>query len=273
MNKTFNRTGKNIYWDYGMDAILPQSTFNEVSKFHQSCTMIKKDNFIPYYPYDVYGWLYKVENTDIVPNYYSSEIDFSDEVKKRDFKGSTRELNSSEEFTKESLGYILYNAFGRGENTASKRYPSAGGLYSVIPLVCIFEKNVIKDQYIKPGCYLFDSTDIKLKCIKEWDESELQHVKHLINSYDSILYSNIAMAYAVDLKRSITKYRKRGYRHALIEIGLMSQSLRESLNEKEGYGDFCWSGFDDNALTYNLGLNVHLCPVSLVQWFGKVKVN
>src|SRR5699024_676487 len=93
MNKTFNRTVKNIYWDYGMDAILPQSNFNEVSKFHQSCTMIKKDNFIPYYPYDVYGWLYKVENTDIVPNYYSSEIDFSDEVKKRDRK-STR-LNSS----------------------------------------------------------------------------------------------------------------------------------------------------------------------------------
>src|SRR5699024_5342085 len=160
-----------------------------------------------------------------------------------------------------------------GENTASKRYPSAGGLYSVIPLVCIFEKNVIKDQYIKPGCYLFDSTDIKLKCIKEWDESELQHVKHLINSYDSILYSNIAMAYAVDLKRSITKDRKRGYRHALIEIGLMSQSLRESLNEKEGYGHLSWTGRIDNALTSNLGLIVKVCHFSVEHLISNVKLN
>ncbi|GAB3808700.1 nitroreductase family protein [Virgibacillus kimchii] len=270
MNKMLNRTKQNVYWNYKVDRILPQSTFNEVSKFHQSSTLIKNNNFIPYYPYEVFSWLEDVENTDIVPNYYSEEIDFSNNVTKHNFKGSIRNLKSKEVFRKETLGSILYNSFGRSEGSTSKRHPSAGGLYPVLPLVCFLKENVLQDITIKPGCYLFDSTEIKLKCIREWDEIDLRNIPNLLNSYDGTIYSDIVITYAIDLKRAITKYRKRGYRHALIEVGLMAQSLRESLNDEGDYGDFCWSGFDDNALTYNLGLNVQLCPVALVQWFGKV---
>lgn len=262
-----NNIKKNEFWDYKTDRILPRKTFNEISKFHQSSTYIKRENKISYYPLEVFNWLSEVEYTDVTPNYYLSEINFNN-VKKVNFKNSKRKFDMNSTLSKEKLGKILYNAFGRSKDSPSKRYPSAGALYPVLPLVYFFEDSLIEDTHIKPGCYFFDSSEVKLKCIKEWDYDEINNIKSIVNSYDGNVFTNMAISYAIDLKRAITKYRKRGYRHALIEVGLMAQSFREALHE-EGLDECCWSGFDDNSLTYHSGLNVQLCPVVLVQWFGK----
>lgn len=269
MNK-LSRNEINQYWDYRTDRLIPQSLLNDVSKFHQSSTWLKKGNNIPYYPLEVFNWLEENEYIDMVPNYYEYEIEFEN-IEKINFKNSERNYYLDFSIKKDELGQILYNAFGRSINNPSKRYPSGGGLYSVIPLVYIFNENIIEGTIIKPGCYLYDSTEANLKCIQEWNDEQLKEVVSLVNSYDEKVLSNIAIGYAIDFKRAIAKYNRRGYRHALIEIGVMAQSFRESLKENQGYGEVCWSGFDDNALTYNSGLNVQLSPVCLIQWFGKPK--
>lgn len=49
----------------------------------------------------------------------------------------------------------------------------------------------------------------------------------------------------------------------------MCQSFRESISKFNNLGDFCFAGFNDNALTYLSGLNPRLAPVALIQWFGE----
>jgi len=185
------------------------------------------------------------------------------------FKNSIRDFDMNKKMDIDTLANILYLSFGRDENKQSKRYPSAGALYPVLPLIYVFNENIIKEENIPKGCYLYYGDEQKLFCLKHWSEEDLIVIKSKINLLNSSLYSNICIGYAIDIKKAIVKYGKRGYRHALIEAGAMCQSFREvSNNINENIGDFCWSGFADNALTYLSGLNPRLAPITLIQWFG-----
>ncbi|KOR94822.1 hypothetical protein N231_05435 [Geobacillus stearothermophilus ATCC 12980] len=211
------------------------------------------------------AWLGEVEYTDILPDTFEEEIPLVAEPTY--IEGSTRNYDLSYQMDEITLGNIMYKAFGRGEGTMSKRYGSAGGLYPVMPLLFVLRKESIT-SLPNPGVYMFNPFSISMYRIKTWNKRDLEQLKVAICLDDFI--SPFAMAYAIDLRRTVTKYRKRGYRHALIEVGLMAQSFRESLREvNKELGDLCWSGFNDNAITYLAGLNVRLAPVVLLQWFGK----
>lgn len=211
-------------------------------------------------------WAQHAENRDVIPSYYEEKIDL--EVEKANWNGSTREFDHHWTLPRKMLGELLYRSFGRGETGTSKRYPSAGALYPVIPLLYILSRDSV-EGIDSPGCYLFESSEPSLLCLKKWDDKDLSFATAAINVGEEIL-SPLAIGYAVDLRRAVAKYRLKGYRHALIEIGLMAQSFRETLREMdEELGEVCWSGFQENALTYYSGLNVRLAPVTLVQWFGK----
>lgn len=264
MNNIKKNTSK--YWDYQLDNLLDQELFNETIKFHQSGVYKRKNCDVFPYSRELLTWLNNNEFSDNIPNHFSSELKLEVEAKK--FQNSHRDF-SGDRMSKKDFDSIIYNSFGRDFDSGSKRYPSAGALYPIVPLIYILENNAIEGLSNLRGCYVFDTYALSLKKIKEWSSEEFNDFLSVLNTSNKQIYSNFAIGYAIDLKKAIIKYKQRGYRHALIEIGLMAQALREVLvSEKKGLGEFCWSGFDDNALTYLSGLNPRLIPISLIQWFG-----
>ncbi|MDM5265479.1 nitroreductase family protein [Bacillus wiedmannii] len=253
------------YWDYSLYKILDKGVLEDVLKFHQSTTTIKNGDYTNPFSHNTYNWLDQVEYQDTLPNFFLGEIDL--DITKENFQNSKREFKK-ESIPKSTLGNILYKSFGRSRDHSSKRYPSAGALYPVMPLIYILDDEAVLGIPSAKGVYLFDSEKSVLKKIKSWNEEEFNSFVQSINPWQNELYSNILIGYAINMEKTVAKYKKRGYRHALIEVGLMAQAFREVIKQENSLGDFCWSGFDDNTVTYYSGLNPRLCPVTLLQWFG-----
>ncbi|MEI5908909.1 nitroreductase family protein [Bacillus spongiae] len=273
MNKTqttldiFQQKQDTFYADAMQDKILDERTIHDISKFHQSTTW----HFPFHFGLDdrTLEWMDLVENTDVLPENVEDEIIFDDDANhEHDYK-STRHFNLDEGLSIQQLGEVLKCAFSRNSFRGSKPYPSAGALYPVIPLLYILNDKAVENGGVA-GCYVFDSTNHKLMLIKSFNEEDQEKVRRNLCQNED-LYSNLAVGYALDIKRAITKYKKRGYRHGLIEVGLMAQSFRNSINRFQDMGECCWSGFNDNALSHLSGLNPKLAPLIMMQWFGKTR--
>lgn len=269
MNKEIveSNTSKRINWDILQEQAISNEILDKVIRFNQSAAFSRpkviNSGFIS--PITKL-WLEKVEYTDILPDMFEDvfQLPFDAIIK----EGSAYNYDSGYQLSEKETGNILYKAFGRGIATTSKRYGSAGALYPVMPLLFLFNSTASACTSVA-GVYMIDSFSLKMYRIKTWSEEDIENVKMAIGVEDDFI-SPLAIGYAIDLRRAITKYRTRGYRHALIEVGLMAQSFRESLREVNSeFGDLCWSGFNDNSLTYLSGLNVRLSPITLIQWFGK----
>lgn len=249
------------------DMIVTEKKLNEVLKIHQKTTWHMDDRLFNN-DKSLNAWINMVVMTDVLPVYseksilleYNDEFDFEDIQSIRNFKANFR-IKLGE------LSEILLKAFGRRRGSKHKNYPSAGGLYPVIPILVVLDRNVL-DGIEAPGSYIYNATDHELILLKEFSDQDIRTLEKNI-SFGSLENYKLFIAYAIDIKRSITKYRIRGYRHSLIEVGLMAQSFRYSLCEFENLGEVSWSGFNDNALTYSLGLSPRLAPVTLLQWFGE----
>jgi SagB-type dehydrogenase family enzyme len=258
---------KNDFANHLQAEVLSNSLLDQVVKMHQKGCWISEIMYE--YEEELLEWMELVEFTDIIPEYYEKSFQFKIEQKTVERTRSCRTFKENWNINTDDFGIILRDSFGRFSNTLTKNYPSAGGLYPVLPLVYVFDEGVLKGISVK-GCYLFHSSKNELILLKEYDEELLNLVINQINPSDRSLFSKIAIGYAIDLKRAITKYRKRGYRYALIEIGAMCQSFRETLSRFDSsLGEFCFAGFNDNALTHLSGLNARLAPVTLIQWFGE----
>ncbi|MBN8194219.1 hypothetical protein JI667_18980 [Bacillus sp. NTK074B] len=272
MNKSvfYENTRKRINWDILQERALSTEVLDKVIKFHQSGSFFRSKKMeSTFISHDIMSWLEKVEYTDILPDVFEEEIKF--DVDPTLNEGSTYDYDLNYLYQGQDIIQTMHKAFGRGENSTSKRYPSAGGLYPVIPLLFVFKENIVEDIPV-PGVYMFNPYTSSIYRIKSFTETTLKDLKVAICLEEDFV-SNVAIAYSIDLRRSVTKYRARGYRHSLIEVGLMAQSFRESLLEENvGMGDLCWSGFNDNALTHMAGLNVRLAPITLLQWFGKANL-
>lgn len=265
LHKHYIHYQKQALADTIQNKILDESVLDNVLKFHQKTTWQNLYNWR--LERDVRSWLELVEHMDILPMYYEERVNLNVFREHIPTSRSHREFKENWIISKECIGDILYKAFGRYEGGNSKEYPSAGALYPVIPLLYVFDENVVKNQ-IKPGCYVLDSYQMDLLLIQSFSQS---YVKKLISDglFIDSLPSKLAIGYAVDFKRAITKYRERGYRHSLIEVGLASQSFRHALPQE--FGDYCFSGFNDNAFTKLSGLSPRLAPIMMLQWFGEKK--
>lgn len=224
--------------------------FNDVLNFENSTELLSWANMTAY--------------QDIIPETYEEIIPLDVSRYEKIHSASKFQVDTLVELT--ILGQLLYDAFGREAPYSSKRYPSAGGLYPVLPLVLVFQSGAMNNN-LSPGCYLFDSSNARLLKICEWNIKEVHKVKKLLN-YESDAHPPHCLAYALDIRRATTKYVEKGYRHGLIEVGLMAQSFRESIQQVNTLGERCWSHFIDSALSHICGLNIRLCPIVLVQWFG-----
>jgi SagB-type dehydrogenase family enzyme len=147
---------------------------------------------------------------------------------------------------------------------AQKRrsYPSGGALYSV--QVTLFVRNI---SNIEPGAYHLLPCSARLEALENLTESEVCERLFLggnsaFAGFDFvILYSTMAIV-------PIAKYRRRGYRLALVEAGSMYQ-LASLSADTAGLGNRVWGGFDDDGLSLSLGLDPRVCWPVMCQLFGR----
>lgn len=247
------------------EMIVSEKKMNEVLKLHQKMTW-HNDNRLYNNAKNLNSWIDMVVMTDVLPVYSEKSIPL---ISNNDFDledvQSVRNFKANFQVKFEELSEILLRAFGRRKVTKHKNYPSAGGLYPVIPILVILDQNVI-EEVEAPGSYIYNATDHELILLKRFTDQDIKKLRKNISYSDNY---KVMIAYAIDIKRSIAKYRVRGYRHALIEVGLMAQSFRHAIWKYEHFGEVSWSGFNDNALTHSLGLSPRLAPVTLLQWFGE----
>ncbi|MCA1063901.1 nitroreductase family protein [Rossellomorea sp. AcN35-11] len=256
--------------DYFQDDAISLDVLNKIVNFHQSSNfLLTKD--IKSYPYtkEIFDWLQKVENTDVFPNNLNKIIEF--QPNEKSYPGTSREFNKENIISKRVIENLLVGAFGRSKGKSSKKYPSAGALYPVMPILLVLKGDAV-EGIAEPGSYLFDGTKHRLIQLEQWDSETLDSVLEAINPLGNPL-SNTALVYSIDLRRAVTKYRMRGYRHSLIEVGLMAQSFINELHNTNDFnlGQCMWSGFNDNMLTRLVGLNTREAPVVSLQWFGEVR--
>ncbi len=264
MNKKLDtNTVERSLTDY-MYKYLPSKIENMVSKFHQSGNFtLAASKRHKYISEEVLDWAYTIENTDTLPSYYENTINLLP-INRYDKISSNRALSKDKQLTLEHISHVLYNAFGRGKASNSKQYPSAGALYPVMPLLLIFKEQ----NYALPGVYAYNEKSNQLLQIKSWSSKEALFIKKDCCMFTETL-SDTCIAYSIDMRKALFKYRYRGYRHALIEIGAMTQCFKECLHQLDtNLAEVSWSGFNDNQLTYLSGLNVKLAPITLLQWFG-----
>ncbi|WP_232695397.1 nitroreductase family protein [Brevibacillus daliensis] len=228
--------------DTMLETIRNEKQLHDILTFHQKTTWQNPFQF--QFDSTIVEWIERVQNTDVLPEYYEYKVSLPVCKTYKEKTTTIREYDENWQITLDELGHILYDAFGRAEGVPSKAYPSAGALYPIIPVFLTFND---VDRLVKRGSYVFNSHDNELLLLENFDDKKIEKIKKNSCPLETKVPSPFAIAYAFDVRRAITKYGYRGYRHGMIEVGLMSQSLRYAL-QKKGLGDLCWSGFNDNIM-------------------------
>ena len=147
-------------WNILHNTVENKEVLDSVLKFHYRTLNHTNDEIVNFENQSAIStWAGMVANQDILPNIYEEVIDLK--------INHHQQINSFTKFQTDipininDLGQILFDAFGREAPYSSKRYASAGALYPVIPLLVILKDNK-SDNKLKPGCYVFDSTNSRL---------------------------------------------------------------------------------------------------------------
>ena len=187
---------------------------------------------------------------------------------------STKVINdrqpSLRQFSKKLLDFsdintLLINSFSPN-HLGTRPYPSAGALYPIEPILFLFKERISHDQPIESGCYHFKSIDRTLELIKKMEMSPtINRLFHGLVEADAP--PNLCILYVMHIGKSIFKYRYRGYRHALMEVGSMYQQVAV-VAQSLGLGSTVWSGFNDYQLMHELGLNRRIFLPLTLQFLG-----
>lgn len=215
---------------------------NEVTKFHQSQL---------WFPHDI---IYE-ETIDYMALLYWKNFISHDEI--------TNELSSDYV----NLSDITNRGFDILDSVISTLTISMNSILcdvkSILPLILVNSK--VKEYPLKNGCYLFVGNSNKLINLREWNESDIELINECNIYFNK--HQEIAVAFAIDLRRSVLLDETRGYRKTLIDVGKISTSIEYELKshfynkiKAEQILDFA-----DNALTKVCGLNYRLAPVISVQ--------
>jgi SagB-type dehydrogenase family enzyme len=177
---------------------------------------------------------------------------------------------SLRQFSKKLLDFsdintLLIHSFSPNQ-LGNRPYPSAGGLYPIEPVLFIFKERVQHDQPFDSGCYHFKPVNQTLELIKKMDMvPTINRLFHGLVAEDTP--PNLCILYLVHIGKSIFKYRYRGYRHALMEVGSMYQQVT-MVSQSLGLGSTVWSGFNDYQVMHELGLNRRLFLPLTMQFLG-----
>ena len=159
---------------------------------------------------------------------------------------------------------LLVDSFSPNEET--RPYPSAGGLYCIEPLVFLFQERINDFEHHVAGCYHFRPISKTLQLIKPMSMSYFYD--KLIHGYMGVNHVPcLGILYLVNISKAIFKYRYRGYRHALMEIGSMYQQAT-ICSQEMGLRNTVWSTFSDQEMLYALDLDHGAYMPMTMQFFG-----
>ena len=177
---------------------------------------------------------------------------------------------SLRQFSKKMLDFsdiksLLINAFSPN-HLGNRPYPSAGGLYPIEPVLFIFNERVSDDKPFDSGCYHFRPVNRSLELIKKMEM--VPTINRLFHGLiEGEVVPNLCILYLVHIGKSIFKYRYRGYRHAIMEVGSMYQQVA-MVAQSLGLGSTVWSGFNDYQVMHELGLNRRTFLPLTMQFLG-----
>lgn len=255
-------------WNITSDLILSRNVLDEILKFHMKTTFnLTKNNVGSFYNPNLKIWMDEVEKKIPLPNNIKEIV----KLKKTKIKSieSTRQFNKDKAFNFTEISNALTHSFGIDKNNLSRKFPSAGALFPVYPILLVFD-NTGLSEISSPGSYYYNGIENELYLLKKWEIEEMNSVKNAFCPLEDEFISNTAIAYIGDIRKSAIKYRYLGYKHVMIETGMLAQTFRESLNKHIiGSGDLSYSAFNDNMATKLSGFNSRVSPIILLQWFGK----
>jgi len=137
---------------------------------------------------------------------------------------SCRKYDSSKEVTSKELSNLLYWSCGQKNigitnNTQdqSRMYPSGGARY---PLELYFA--FIGNSEIPQGVYHYNVLNHSIEQVFESEgEKELRNIP----TYPFAVDAQISLYISAIFERSMHKYRERGYRFIMLEVGIMLENL------------------------------------------------
>lgn len=164
---------------------------------------------------------------------------------------------------------LITDAFTARSNISNKRpYPSGGALYPIETFLCRLSNQI-------DGWPLDESVLHVLPLSRAVESIASPSTNHLLkvlsgNNQTDLGAPHFAIVYAIFFEKAIFKYRRRGYRLALLEAGSMYQ-WADICAKNLGFRSRMWAGFTDHQVSKKIGINCkHIAPLA-IQFFGKVE--
>jgi SagB-type dehydrogenase family enzyme len=208
----------------------------------------------------------RVENTEYeISPFHKYDINCTEEKNSAFYREPSVSKFSNRHMDLKVLKQFLINSFASDE-TGRRPYPSGGAVYPVEPLIFIFEDRISNLGDNPFGCYHFRPVSKTLQLIKKipakWFYEELIH-----DYLDKNHLPSFVILYLAHIGKTIFKYRYRGYRHALIEVGTMCH-VAGTMSQEMGLRNTVWSTFSEYQLLNELDLDAAVFMPVMMQLFG-----
>lgn len=163
----------------------------------------------------------------------------------------------------DSIGALLEASFAAAED-GRRPYPSAGALYPAGIAFVGFESRIDAPSFI--GAFHYRPARHALEPLPDRGQALIRQAL-FGNTQLPARHAACALIYFFHVGVTVFKYRRRGYRHALLEIGAMGQQV-DLVAKELGLATRIWSGFSDFELSRALGLNPSIAPIAITQLIG-----
>lgn len=127
-------------------------------------------------------------------------------------------------------------------------YPAAGGIFSIEHYVFL-----LSADELEMGIYHYEPRSRCLTWIKPIIDINQLHLATTL-PYSILTNAAFIILQTSVFSRVVNKYRERGYRFSLIEVGLATQTIC-LVSQSHGLGTLVWGGFREMLIDQMLGLD------------------
>jgi SagB-type dehydrogenase family enzyme len=167
---------------------------------------------------------------------------------------------------------LFVSAFA--EAGGRRPYPSAGAMYPVQVLACILKPLGNAPREVQANVFHFLPSSRRFMPIETVPAARLLSTlfdaphEYSAQGNEPITDPVFFILYALHLDSAVVRYRHRGYRFALVEVGAMAQQAA-IVGRGLGLGSCIYGGFGDAELSVVMGINPTVLLPAIAQCFGK----
>jgi SagB-type dehydrogenase family enzyme len=159
------------------------------------------------------------------------------------------------------LSDLLFNSFSHINKI--RPYPSGGSLYSNVILLVVLKKI---DEVLSPGeVYQYLPEKAQLDQLSHLPVEAIQDAMWLQGN--PLSNADFLILYAMIPEKVFFKYKFRGYRLALMEIGSMYQCATLVASQLK-ISNRVWSAFNDYEVAKLLGIDTRVVWPAIIHFFG-----